>query len=191
MTTWSTPSCWPWPPDRPRRPDRPAAERLGQAAINALLVEHGLAGRVVVRLKGGDPFVFGRGGEEAEALADAGVPFEVVPGVTAAIAGAAFAGIPVTDRRFGATLGLCTGHRQAGSAGDPVDWTALARMSTAVIYMGAGQLDAAAQALIAAGRAPGTPVALVQWASPPRPAHRGDDAGEAAAAARAAGLGAP
>lgn len=141
--------------------------RLSQAEICEILVENARAGRTVVRLKGGDPFVFGRGGEEAWALAQAGLPFEVVPGVTAAIAGAAFAGIPVTHRDFGSTLGLCTGHGQGDGEADPVDWRALAAMDTVVIYMGVKRLGVVSAALMAAGRAPETPVALVQWASRP------------------------
>ncbi len=140
--------------------------RLTQGEINDLLVERGLQGEVVVRLKGGDPFVFGRGGEEAEALVAAGVPFEVVPGVTAAIAGAAFAGIPVTHRGFGPTLGLCTGHRADDPQGD-VNFAALAGLATVVFYMGARNLGAISEGLIAAGRDPQTPVALVRWATRP------------------------
>ena len=136
--------------------------RLSQAEISALLVERARAGQLVVRLKGGDPFVFGRGGEEAEALAQAGVPFEVVPGVTAAVAAASFAGIPVTHRGFGPTLALCTGHSQT----EP-DWAGLATMSTVVFYMAARRLSVVAPALVAAGRDPATPVALVQWATRP------------------------
>ncbi len=144
-----------------RKPDR-----LDQDRINDLLVEHAQAGRVVVRLKGGDPFVFGRGGEEAEVLARAGIPFEVVPGVTAAIAGAAYAGIPVTHRGYGSSLALVTGHR-AVFANDDLDWAALARMSTIALYMSVRRLDAIRQALLDAGRAPETPVALIRWASRP------------------------
>jgi uroporphyrinogen III methyltransferase/synthase len=145
------------------------AERLSQAEINALLVRLALAGRVVVRLKGGDPFVFGRGGEEAEALVQAGVPFEVVPGVTAAIACASYAGIPVTHRGFGSTLAFVTGHQRADgeAATEDVDWAALARMSTVVFYMGARNLEGLAKRLVDAGRAPETPVALVRWATRP------------------------
>lgn len=141
-------------------------ERLDQDRINDLLVTRARAGEVVVRLKGGDPFVFGRGGEEAEALVAAGVSFEVVPGVTAAIAGAAFAGIPVTHRGYGSTLALVTGHR-AVFAADDVDWSALARMSTVALYMSVRRLPAIRDALIDAGRAPETPVALIRWASRP------------------------
>ncbi len=144
-------------------------ERLTQAEINALLVRRALEGRVVVRLKGGDPFVFGRGGEEAEALVGAGVPFEVVPGVTAAIACAAYAGIPVTHRGYGSTLAFVTGHQRADgeAATEDVDWSALARMSTVVFYMGARNLEGLARRLVEAGRAPETPVALVRWATRP------------------------
>lgn len=142
--------------------------RLSQARINALLVEQARAGSVVVRLKGGDPFVFGRGGEEAEALVQAGVPFEVVPGVTAAVACAAYAGIPVTHRGYGSTLAFVTGHQRAdGEPAADIDWSALARMSTVVFYMGARNLDRLARRLRAAGRAPETPVALVRWATRP------------------------
>ena len=140
--------------------------RLKQREINELLVARGLAGQCVVRLKGGDPFVFGRGGEEAEALREVGVAFEVVPGVTAAVAAAAFAGIPVTDRRFGSTLAICTGHQRADAEAD-LDWDALARMETLVVYMGARRLAAIAAALIAAGKPADTPVAIVRWATRP------------------------
>jgi uroporphyrinogen III methyltransferase/synthase len=165
--------------------------RLSQAEICEILVENAQAGRTVVRLKGGDPFVFGRGGEEAEALAQAGLAFEVVPGVTAAIAGAAFAGIPVTHRRYGSTLGLCTGHGQGDGEADPVDWRALAGMDTVVIYMGAKRLPTVAAALMAAGRAPETPVALVQWASRPSQRTVVTTLANAVADAAAAGLGPP
>lgn len=165
-------------------------ERMDQAAINALLVERARAGHVVVRLKGGDPFVFGRGGEEAEALVAAGVPFEVVPGVTAAIAGAAFAGIPVTHRGFGSTLAFVTGH-QASDAADDVDWSALARMSTVALYMSARRLRPIADALMKAGRAPDTPVALVRWASRPDQETLVSTLARCADDAKAAGLAPP
>lgn len=142
-------------------------ERLDQRDINALIVRLGLEGHVVVRLKGGDPFVFGRGGEEAEALVEAGVPFEVVPGVTAAIACAAYAGIPVTQRGFGSTLAFCTGHEAPDKVESDVDYAALAQMATVVFYMGARSLPAIAARLIDAGRKPETPVALIRWATRP------------------------
>lgn len=142
------------------------AERMSQAAINALLVERAQGGATVVRLKGGDPLVFGRGAEEAEALHAAGIPFEIVPGVTAAVAAAAFSGVPVTDRRYGSTLAFLTGHRKADAA-DDVDWAALARMDTLVVYMGAARLGHIARALIAAGKPASTPVAVVSWATRP------------------------
>lgn len=153
-------------PDAERVPVGRPPERLQQSEINQLLVDYGLAGRRVVRLKGGDPFVFGRGGEEAEVLRQAGVRYEVVPGVTAAVSAAAFAGIPVTDRRFASTLAICTGHRKTGQA-DPLDWPALARMDTLVIYMGARRLPQIAAALMAHGKPPETPVAIVRWATRP------------------------
>ncbi len=141
--------------------------RITQEQINAALVERAQAGQVVVRLKGGDPFVFGRGGEEAEALRAAGVPFEVVPGVTAAVASAAYAGIPVTHRGFGSTLAFVTGHPRADRDEDAIDWAALAGMSTIVFYMGRRRLRDLADALIAAGKPGATPVALVRWATRP------------------------
>jgi uroporphyrinogen III methyltransferase / synthase len=142
---------------------------LPQADINRLLVEKGLAGRRVVRLKGGDPMVFGRGGEEALALAEAGVAFEVVPGVTAAIAGAAYAGIPVTHRGLAAGVAFVTGHEADDKPGSDLDWDTLARWrGTLVFYMGVANLAAIAENLIAHGADAGTPAAVIQWGSTPR-----------------------
>ena len=114
---------------------------MPQDQICERLVARGQAGDTVVRLKGGDPFVFGRGGEEARALAEAGVPFEVVPGVTAAIAAGAYAGIPVTDRTCNSVLTLVTGHEDPTKSESRIDWASLARGGgTLAFYMGVGQL---------------------------------------------------
>ncbi len=135
-----------------------------QAAINAQLIEHGRAGRAVVRLKGGDPFVFGRGGEEAEALRTAGVAYEIVPGVSSALAAPAAAGIPVTHRGVATSVSVVTGHRGDPSDPAPVDWDALGRSGgTLVILMGMSERARIADALVAAGRSPDTPVAVVHW----------------------------
>jgi uroporphyrin-III C-methyltransferase len=134
-----------------------------QESINALLVAHARAGRRVVRLKGGDPFVFGRGGEEAEALAAAGVAWEIVPGVSSAIAAPAAAGIPITHRELASSFAVVTGHARAGQADTRHDWGALARIDTLVVLMGVGQLATIAGRLLAAGRAAETPAAAVQW----------------------------
>jgi uroporphyrinogen III methyltransferase/synthase len=141
----------------------PGRAEIEQAGINALLVEHGRAGRAVVRLKGGDPFVFGRGGEEAEALAAAGVPYEVVPGITSAIGAPAYAGIPVTHRGVSTHFTVVTGHEDPTKESADVDWEALARAGgTLVILMGAGRVGDIAARLVAGGRPPGTPVAAVR-----------------------------
>ena len=141
----------------------PGRVEMDQDAINSLLVERGRAGSTVVRLKGGDPFVLGRGGEEAEALAAAGVPFEVVPGITSAIAAPAYAGVPVTHRGRATHFTVVTGHEDPGKDASDVDWAALARTGgTLVILMGAGRLAAIADGLIAGGLAPETPVAAVR-----------------------------
>jgi uroporphyrinogen III methyltransferase/synthase len=135
---------------------------LDQEAINALLVAHARRGRRVVRLKGGDPFVFGRGGEEAEALADAGIPFQVVPGVSAAIAVPAYAGIPVSHRGLASSVAVVTGHDGCGKKAPRVDWARLATaVDTLVVLMGLASLPGIVEALLAAGRAPTTPVALL------------------------------
>ncbi len=166
------------------------AHRITQDEIGRLLVERALAGQTVVRLKGGDPFVFGRGGEEATALVDAGVPFEVVPGVTAAVACAAYAGIPVTHRGFGSTLAFVAGHARIGEAGG-VDWDAVARMGTVALYMGARNLPAITQSLMRAGRSPTTPVALIRWATRPDQETHVSTLGDAAADAERLGLAPP
>jgi uroporphyrin-III C-methyltransferase/precorrin-2 dehydrogenase/sirohydrochlorin ferrochelatase len=131
-----------------------------QAETNALLVALARAGKNVVRLKGGDPFVFGRGAEEAEALADAGIEFEVVPAPTSAIAALAYAGIPVTDRRYASSVAFATGHCAGMKA---VDWRALAGAAdTIVILMGLGQIDEITRELIGGGLDPSTPAAIVE-----------------------------
>lgn len=146
---------------------RSARHAVGQADINRLLVRLARQGKSVVRLKGGDPYVFGRGGEEAEALAKAGIPFEVVPGVTSAVAGPAAAGIPVTHRDLAASVAIATAHEAPGKAGARLDWEALARVDTAVLLMGVERLAEAADALIAAGRKGSTPAAVIQDATLP------------------------
>jgi uroporphyrinogen III methyltransferase / synthase len=141
----------------------PGAAAVGQEETNALLVELAQAGRRVVRLKGGDPFVFGRGGEEAEALAAAGVAFEVVPGVSAGVAAPAYAGIPVTHRDAASAVAFVTGHEDPEKADSALDWDALARFpGTLVFYMGIGKLPQIAERLAAAGRDAGEPAAVIE-----------------------------
>jgi uroporphyrinogen III methyltransferase/synthase len=135
-----------------------------QEAINRLLIERARAGNVVVRLKGGDPFVFGRGGEEAEVLASAGIEFEVVPGVTAAVAAPAYAGIPVTHRTLASTLTIVTGHEDPEKPSTALDWSRLATdQGTVVFLMGRKNLSTIAATLMAEGRAGSTPVAIIRW----------------------------
>ena len=147
-------------------PDR---HPLPQDEINALLVERAQAGHAVVRFKGGDPFVLARGSEEAQACKAAGVPFEVVPGITSGIAAPAYAGIPVTHRGVAPAFAVVTGHEDPTKPDTQVDYDALARFpGTLLLYMGVGRLAEIAAALVAGGRPPSTPVALVQWGSTPR-----------------------
>jgi uroporphyrinogen III methyltransferase/synthase len=142
---------------------------LKQEEINALLVARAGEGKEVVRLKGGDPFVFGRGGEEAQALASAGVSFEIVPGVTSAIAAPAYAGIPVTHRDFASTVTFVTGHEDPSKAESGIDWRSLAQLrGTKIFLMGVGRLRGIAQRLIAEGADPATPAALVRWGTTAR-----------------------
>lgn len=147
----------------------PGHVRRTQDEINALLVDRGRRDGTVVRLKGGDPFVFARGGEEAAALAAAGVPFEVVPGITSAIAVPAYAGIPVTLRHSSTSVTIVTGHEDAAADDDgTVDWDAVARVGgTIVILMGVARVGRIAAALIDGGRSPDTPAAAVQWGTRP------------------------
>lgn len=136
----------------------------GQDEIERLIVDAARAGHAVVRLKGGDPFVFGRGGEEALACVRAGIPFEVVPGVTSAVAAPAAAGIPITHRGLSAGFAVVTGHEDPDKPETQIDWRALATFpGTLVILMGIGSLAAIAEQLVANGRAPDTPAAAVRW----------------------------
>ena len=158
-------------PDHAERIDvgkAPKAHRMTQDQITALLVERGLTGETVVRLKGGDPFVFARGSEEAAALVAAGVPYEVVPGITSALAVPAYAGIPVTQRFSSTSFTVVTGHEDPASGDGTVDWDAVARVGgTIVILMGVGRWPQIAARLIAAGRPPETPAAAVRWGTRP------------------------
>ena len=142
---------------------------LGQDEINKLLADKALAGKVVVRLKGGDPFVFGRGGEEALALAEAGVAFEVVPGITAGVAGPAYAGIPVTHRHLAASMALITGHEAPDKEESDLDFDSLAGWGgTLVFYMGVKNLRRICEELVSRGLSPRTPAAVIRWAATPR-----------------------
>ncbi|HMS87956.1 MAG TPA: uroporphyrinogen-III C-methyltransferase, partial [Acidimicrobiales bacterium] len=158
-------------PDTAERIDvgkAPRHHRMTQDDINALLVERGLTGQTVVRLKGGDPFVFARGSEEAHALAAAGVPYEVVPGITSALAVPAYGGIPVTQRFSSTSFTVVTGHEDPSSGDGTVDWGAVANTGgTLVILMGVGRWPQIAERLLAAGRSPETPAAAVRWGSRP------------------------
>jgi len=163
-----------------------------QADIDVLLVEHARAGRTVVRLKGGDPLVFGRGGEEASACAAAGIPFEVVPGVTAAIAALAYAGIPVTDRRYSASFAVVTGHNDPSRPAQQTRWRELgSAVDTLVILMGMRNLPGLVAELIAGGRSPETPAAAVMQGSLPEQRTCVSTLGRLPEAVREAGLGAP
>ena len=146
----------------------PGRQAMSQAEINATLVTWGRRGRRVVRLKGGDPFVFGRGGEEIEALESAGVPFEVVPGVSSALAVPASAGIPLTRRGVASSFAVVTGHEERDADDRPMIWARAATATdTLVILMGLANLGQIARDLIASGRAADTPVALVRAGTTP------------------------
>lgn len=142
---------------------------MKQEEINALLIEYAQQGRVVVRLKGGDPFVFGRGGEEALALATAGIPFEVVPGVSSAIAVPAYAGIPVTHRDHASSVIIVTGHEDLMHASSAINWEVLAKLGgTLVILMGVTTLPHITRRLLDGGLSPDTPAAVIQQGTVPQ-----------------------
>jgi len=165
---------------------------LGQAEINQLLIDKAREGKIVVRLKGGDPYVFGRGGEEAEALVEAGVKFVTAPGVTAASGAGHYAGIPLTHRDYCASLTLVTGHEDPNKAESNIPWDLLADpRGTVVFYMGVSQLEALAGRLVAHGRPPQTPCALVEWATLPRQRVVEGTLADIAARATEAGLAPP
>ncbi len=146
-----------------------AKDSVTQSEINALLIKLARDGKRVVRLKGGDPFVFGRGSEEAQALNDAWVKFEVVPGITAGIAAPAYAGIPVTHRGLATSVTFVTGHEDPGKPGTQTNWAALAKSGgTIVLYMGVKTLRSIADALIQGGMPGEIPAAAIQWGSLPR-----------------------
>ncbi len=162
-----------------------------QEEINGILIEEARAGRVVVRLKGGDPYIFGRGGEEALELHRAGLRFEVVPGISSAAAAAAYAGIPLTHRDFNTEVVIATGHERPDKAESARDWRALAKMGVISMVMGVKNLGSICASLIAAGRSPGDPAALIQWGTTPRQRSVTAPLSELAKAAEAAKIQAP
>ena len=171
---------------------RPGEAAMEQGAIEELLVDRARRGLSVVRLKGGDPFVFGRGGEEAEALAAAGVPFEVVPGITAGIAAPAYAGIPITHRDDASAVAFVTGHEDPEKGESAIDWDALARFpGTLVLYMGVRRLPRIAAALVGAGRHPDEPAAAIEHGTSPAQRTVPATLGELPDAVEKAGLGPP
>ena len=146
---------------------RGASHTKTQEEINRLLIDRCREGRVVVRLKGGDPFIFGRGGEEALALAEAGVPFEIVPGVSSTAAAPAYAGIPLTHRSYNSTVAIITGHEDPAKPASNIPWDRIAGIGTLVFIMTMKNLSHNVQRLIDSGRSPDTPVALVRWGTKP------------------------
>ncbi len=163
-----------------------------QPDISARLIRLAREGRRVLRLKGGDPCVFGRGGEEALALAEAAIPFRIVPGITAGIGGLAYAGIPVTHRDINSAVTFVTGHSSGGAVPNGIDWEAIARGSPVIVlYMGLRQLGAISARLIAAGRRADEPVAIVSKATTPAQRVLVTSLAEAAAAAAQAGIEGP
>jgi uroporphyrinogen III methyltransferase/synthase len=165
---------------------------LAQEGINALLVEKARAGHTVARLKGGDPFIFGRGGEEAEALIENGLDFEIVPGVTSAVAAPAYAGIPLTHRRFTSTVTLVTGHEDPTKTTSNIHWEALSKgAGTLVFLMGVKNLPNITAQLLRHGRPPETPVALVRWGTTSRQQTVSGTLADIEARVAAAGLKAP
>jgi uroporphyrinogen III methyltransferase/synthase len=171
---------------------RPGAPGMAQEEINELLVRLAGEGKSVVRLKGGDPFVFGRGGEEAQALAEASVPFEVVPGVTAGVAAPAYAGIPVTHRDVASAVAFVTGHEDPDKPESALDWEALARFpGTLVLYMGVRNLPLISERLREAGRDPAQPAAVIARGTLPGQRVVSGTLGDIADRAQEAGVQAP
>jgi len=162
LVGWSKPSCEPVYVGK-----KAGVHSVPQEEIEALLARHAQAGKMVVRLKGGDPFVFGRGGEEARTLAREGIAFEVVPGITATLAAGAYSGIPLTLRNVSASLILLTGHEDPDKPELQTDWRSYGALknATLAIYMGMGRLRHILAELVAGGLPPATPAAVVQWAS--------------------------
>ncbi len=140
---------------------------VSQRKLNEILLEEALKGNTVARLKGGDPFMFGRGGEEVQVLAAAGVPFEIVPGITSAIAAPAYAGIPLTHRDFASTVAMITGHEDPKKEESQIKWESIASLDTLVFLMGVANLRGIASNLVEHGRDPATPVALIRWGTTP------------------------
>ena len=148
---------------------RPGEQRKRQDEINALMLQKAEEGKTVVRLKGGDPFIFGRGGEEVLTLVEAGIDFEIVPGITSAIAAPAYAGIPLTHRDYASSVAFVTGHSASFAPDSPIGWERLATaVDTLVVYMGIGHLRQIAEQLTKHGRSADTPVTLVHWGTTPQ-----------------------
>ena len=165
---------------------------LPQGDINQLIIDRAQAGKNVVRLKGGDPFIFGRGGEEAEELVKAGIPFEVVPGITSAIAVPAYAGIPLTHRRYNSSVAFITGHEDPHKDQTGLDWEKLATgVETLVFLMGYKNLPRIVERLIQNGRPPQTPTALIRWGTTPEQVTVTGSLTDIVRLAEAAGLGPP
>lgn len=141
----------------------PGKHGLIQDEIHRVLVEQAGLGKQVLRLKGGDPFIFGRGAEEAAILRKAGIPFEIVPGITAGIAAPAYAGIPVTHRDHAASFAIVTGHRRPEKEQDFLNWSALAQIDTVAFYMSIGNIAHITKSLITYGKSSTTPVAVIEW----------------------------
>lgn len=142
---------------------RAGEQSFSQPEINQLLIDHARRGRVVARLKGGDPFVFGRGGEEAEALVEAGIDWEVIPGISSGVAAAAYAGIPLTHRGYASSVAFITGREAEDRFPGGIDLRAAAEADTLVIFMCGGTIARIASELIAIGRSPSTPIAIIRW----------------------------